>query len=157
VSERLTGSRAVEQLHVGGGTPTFLNANELRQVMAILAERFELDALGSEREFSIEIDPRTCDAEKVYVLADLGFNRMSVGVQDFDRTVQKAVNRLQGFDTTKATIEAARAAGFKSINLDLIYGLPKQSRATFARTLEKVLALGPDRIALYQYAHLPER
>ncbi|HUL66887.1 MAG TPA: oxygen-independent coproporphyrinogen III oxidase [Burkholderiaceae bacterium] len=157
VGERLTGSRAVAQLHFGGGTPTFLSADELHQVMEILGERFELDAWGREREFSIEIDPRTCDAEKVFVLAELGFNRMSVGVQDFDPAVQRAVNRLQGFETTQATIEAARVAGFKSINLDLIYGLPKQSRATFARTLEKVLVLSPDRIALYQYAHLPER
>jgi oxygen-independent coproporphyrinogen-3 oxidase len=157
VSERLTGSRIVEQLHFGGGTPTFLSANELREVMAILGGRFDLDGEEGDREFSIEIDPRTCDADKVHVLAELGFNRMSVGVQDFDPAVQQAVNRLQGFDTTRATIEAARAAGFGSINLDLIYGLPKQSRATFARTIEKVLALGPDRIALYQYAHLPER
>jgi oxygen-independent coproporphyrinogen-3 oxidase len=157
VSERLAGSRKVEQLHFGGGTPTFLTSDELRQVMAMLGARFALEAKSENREFSIEIDPRTCAPDKVRVLAEVGFNRMSVGVQDFDPTVQKAVNRLQGFETTQATIEAARGAGFKSINLDLIYGLPKQSRATFARTLDKVLVLSPDRIALYHYAHLPER
>ncbi|HTT09407.1 MAG TPA: oxygen-independent coproporphyrinogen III oxidase [Burkholderiaceae bacterium] len=158
VSERLAGSRDVEQLHFGGGTPTFLDAGELRQVMAMLGRRFALGEPGSgDREFSIEVDPRTCAPDKVRVLADIGFNRMSVGVQDFDPAVQKAVNRQQGFETTRATLEAARAAGFGSINLDLIYGLPKQSRATFAGTLDRVLELDPDRIALYQYAHLPER
>ncbi len=157
VGERLSGSRKVEQLHFGGGTPTFLTSEELRQVMDILGKRFDLGGVGEQREFSIEIDPRTCAPDKVRTLADLGFNRMSVGVQDFDPAVQKAVNRLQGFDTTQATIDAARAAGFKSVNVDLIYGLPKQSRATFARTLDKVLVLSPDRIALYAYAHLPER
>jgi oxygen-independent coproporphyrinogen III oxidase len=158
VSERLQGSRKVEQLHFGGGTPTFLSSDELRVVMDMLGKTFDLEGgRGEAREFSIEIDPRTCAPDKVRVLADVGFNRMSVGVQDFDPAVQKAVNRLQGFETTQATIDAARAAGFKSVNVDLIYGLPKQSRATFARTLDKVLVLSPDRIALYAYAHLPER
>ncbi|HXF46735.1 MAG TPA: oxygen-independent coproporphyrinogen III oxidase [Burkholderiaceae bacterium] len=158
VSERLQGSRRVEQLHLGGGTPTFLTAEELQRVMAMLGERFELNAADAKRgEFSIEIDPRTCGPDKVRTLAELGFNRMSVGVQDFDPAVQRAVNRLQSFETTQATIDAARAAGFRSVNLDLIYGLPQQSRATFARTLDKVLVLSPERIALYNYAHLPER
>jgi oxygen-independent coproporphyrinogen-3 oxidase len=158
VNARLTGARDIEQLHFGGGTPTFLDTGELRRVMAMLGKRFALGEPGAgDREFSIEIDPRTCAPDKVRVLADLGFNRMSVGVQDFDAAVQKAVNRLQSFETTQATIEAARDAGFQSINVDLIYGLPKQSRATFAGTLDKVLALSPDRIALYQYAHLPDR
>jgi oxygen-independent coproporphyrinogen-3 oxidase len=158
VGERLAGSRKVDQLHFGGGTPTFLSADELGRVMDILGKRFDLGGGREEnREFSIEIDPRTCAPDKVRALADLGFNRMSVGVQDFDPAVQKAVNRLQGFDTTQATIDAARAAGFKSVNVDLIYGLPRQSRATFARTLDQVLVLSPDRIALYAYAHLPER
>jgi oxygen-independent coproporphyrinogen-3 oxidase len=158
VSERLAGPRKVEQLHFGGGTPTFLTGDELRRVMAILGARFDLGSAGDRNaEFSIEVDPRSCPPDKVEVLGDLGFNRMSVGVQDFDPTVQRAVNRLQGFETTQATIEAARGAGFKSINIDLIYGLPKQSRATFARTLDKVLVLSPERIALYHYAHLPDR
>jgi oxygen-independent coproporphyrinogen-3 oxidase len=157
VSESLVGSRKVEQLHFGGGTPTFLDADEIRGLMVALAKYFQLADASATREFSIEIDPRTCPPDKVAALASVGFNRMSVGVQDFDPMVQKAVNRVQGFDTTQETIAAARACGFKSINLDLIYGLPKQSRATFARTLDKVLVLSPDRIALYQYAHLPER
>jgi oxygen-independent coproporphyrinogen-3 oxidase len=155
VSERLAGSRRVEQLHLGGGTPTFLADDELRRLMATLDAHFELDA--ERGELSVEVDPRSCGPGRVRVLAELGFNRISVGVQDFDPAVQRAVNRLQSFETTQATIDAARANGFKSVNLDLIYGLPKQSRATFARTLDRVLALEPDRVALYHYAHLPER
>jgi oxygen-independent coproporphyrinogen-3 oxidase len=158
VDARLAGSRKVEQLHFGGGTPTFLDADQLRSLMAMLANRFKFTSVRDvNHEFSIEVDPRTCPPDKAQALGEIGFNRMSVGVQDFDPGVQKAVNRLQGFETTQATIAAARGAGFKSLNIDLIYGLPKQSRATFARTLDKVLVLSPDRIALYQYAHLPER
>jgi oxygen-independent coproporphyrinogen-3 oxidase len=154
VCERLTGERRIEQLHLGGGTPSFLSNDELRALMAMLTRRFPLAEQG---EFSVEVDPRSTPPDKVRVLGELGFNRMSVGVQDFDVAVQRAVNRLQGFESTQATIEAARACGFKSVNLDLIYGLPKQTRETFARTLDKVLAIGPERIALYHYAHLPER
>lgn len=154
VGALLTGERRVEQLHLGGGTPTFLSDDDLRALMAILTERFPLAAKG---EFSVEVDPRSAPPDKVRVLGELGFNRMSVGVQDFDLNVQRAVNRLQSLESTVATIEAARAAGFRSVNLDLIYGLPKQTRETFARTLDKVLAIGPERIALYHYAHLPER
>jgi oxygen-independent coproporphyrinogen-3 oxidase len=154
VSNLLTGPRDLEQLHFGGGTPTFLSNDELRQVMAMLTERFPLSA---NVECSIEVDPRSTPPEKVTTLAALGFNRMSVGVQDFDLQVQKAVNRLQSFEMTKATIDTARAAGFKSVNLDLIYGLPKQTRESFARTLDRVLELSPERVALYHYAHLPER
>jgi oxygen-independent coproporphyrinogen-3 oxidase len=157
VRAHLLGSRKVEQLHFGGGTPTFLDAEELRRVMAMLAQRFEWERASPSREFSIEVDPRTCPPEKVHALAAIGFNRMSVGVQDFDPAVQAAVNRRQPFEMTQATIAAARAAGFRSINLDLIYGLPKQTRASFARTLDQVLDVLPDRIALYQYAHLPQR
>lgn len=154
VAARLTGSRQIEQLHFGGGTPTFLSNDELRELMALLTERFPMAPRG---EYSIEVDPRSTPPEKVAVLGELGFNRISVGVQDFDPQVQKAVNRIQSFEMTQATIEAARKADFKSVNLDLIYGLPKQSRATFARTLDKVLVLSPERVALYHYAHLPER
>ncbi len=154
IASRLTGSRQIEQLHFGGGTPTFLSNDELRELMALLTERFPMAPRG---EYSIEVDPRSTPPEKVAVLGELGFNRISVGVQDFDPQVQKAVNRIQSFEMTQATIEAARKADFKSVNLDLIYGLPKQSRATFARTLDKVLVLSPERVALYHYAHLPER
>jgi oxygen-independent coproporphyrinogen-3 oxidase len=154
VSGLLTGPRDLEQLHFGGGTPTFLSNAELEQVMAMLTSRFPL---ADNAECSIEVDPRSTPAEKVRTLAALGFNRMSVGVQDFDPEVQKAVNRLQSFAMTKETIDTARAAGFKSVNLDLIYGLPKQTRASFSNTLDRVLELSPERIALYHYAHLPER
>jgi oxygen-independent coproporphyrinogen-3 oxidase len=154
VSALLTGERRVEQLHLGGGTPTFLSDDELRALMSMLTARFPLADKG---EFSVEVDPRSAPADKVRVLGELGFNRMSVGVQDFDINVQRAVNRLQSLESTLATIEAARASGFKSVNLDLIYGLPKQTRQTFARTLDTVLQIGPERIALYHYAHLPKR
>jgi oxygen-independent coproporphyrinogen-3 oxidase len=154
VLQHLTGNRAIEQLHFGGGTPTFLSNEELEQLMAVLTARFPLEERG---EFSIEVDPRTTPPDKVATLGRLGFNRISVGVQDFNTDVQKAVNRLQSFEMTQATVDAARAAGFKSINLDLIYGLPKQNRETFAETLDKVMVLSPERIALYHYAHLPDR
>ena len=150
----LTGPRELEQLHFGGGTPTFLSNAELEQVMAMLTERFPL---AGNAECSIEVDPRSTPADKVRTLAALGFNRMSVGVQDFDLEVQKAVNRLQSYEMTRETIDTARAAGFQSVNLDLIYGLPKQTRASFSKTLDRVLELAPERIALYHYAHLPER
>jgi oxygen-independent coproporphyrinogen III oxidase len=154
VLEHLTGSRTIEQLHFGGGTPTFMSNEELEQLMEVLTTRFPLAEKG---EFSIEVDPRTTPPDKVETLGRLGFNRMSVGVQDFNPDVQKAVNRLQSFEMTQATVDAARANGFKSINLDLIYGLPKQNRETFAETLDKVMVLSPERIALYHYAHLPDR
>ena len=150
----LTGSREIEQLHFGGGTPTFLTNEELARLMAMLTERFPL---GENGEFSIEVDPRSTPPDKVAELRRLGFNRMSVGVQDFEPDVQRAVNRLQSFEITQATVDAARKADFKSVNLDLIYGLPKQTRETFSRTLDKVMVLSPERIALYHYAHLPDR
>jgi oxygen-independent coproporphyrinogen-3 oxidase len=154
VVQHLVGRRQIEQLHFGGGTPTFLSDAELAALMAMLTERFPLAPNG---EYSIEVDPRSTPPEKVRTLAQLGFNRMSCGVQDFDPQVQRAVNRIQPFETTRATIEAARANGFKSVNVDLIYGLPKQTRESFVRTLDLLLELSPDRVALYHYAHLPER
>ncbi len=154
VSEVMTGPRQLDQLHFGGGTPTFLDNAELERLMAMLTTRFPL---ADSAECSVEVDPRSTPPEKVRLLSTLGFNRISVGVQDFDPQVQKAVNRLQSFEMTRATIEAAREAGFKSVNLDLIYGLPKQTRESFSHTLDKVLELSPERIALYHYAHLPER
>ena len=154
IADRLSGGRSIEQLHIGGGSPTFLDNDQLRRLMAIITRRFPLTANA---EAGIEVDPRGTGPDKVRVLGALGFNRLSIGVQDFDPHVQKAVNRLQSFEITQLTIEAARSAGFRSINLDLIYGLPHQTRATFAATLDKVLVLSPERIALYHYAHLPER
>ena len=146
--------RQVEQLHFGGGTPTYLSEADLVDVVSALSRAFPMDR-SARREFSIEIDPRTCGESKVALLAELGFNRMSVGVQDFDPEVQRAVNRIQSFEQTDTVIRAARAAGFQSINLDLIYGLPRQTAETFSRTLDQVLALRPDRLAIYNYAHLP--
>ncbi len=148
---KMSGGRRVEQLHLGGGTPTFLSSEELTHLMEVLAQHFEL-AGG---EYSIEIDPRTADAEKMATLGKLGFNRISVGVQDFDPAVQKAVNRIQSEEETVAVIDAARRNGMTSVNIDLIYGLPKQHVIGFSHTLDRVIALKPDRIALYSYAHLP--
>jgi oxygen-independent coproporphyrinogen-3 oxidase len=142
----------VEQLHWGGGTPTFLAHDEMRQLMAATRRYFRLIEDG---EYSIEVDPRKVDRATVELLGELGFNRMSVGVQDFDEDVQRAVNRIQSEEETFAVIEAARANGFKSISIDLIYGLPKQSVAGFDRTLDRVIAGSPDRLSIYNYAHLP--
>ena len=155
VSKHLTGSRCVDQLHLGGGTPTFLSADELSQLIAIFSKHFQMGAADANREFSIEIDPRTVDTDKIETLAKLGFNRMSVGVQDFDEAVQRAVNRIQSEAETAAAIDCARANGFTSVNIDLIYGLPKQNVIGFGVTLDRVIAMKPDRIALYSYAHLP--
>jgi oxygen-independent coproporphyrinogen-3 oxidase len=151
-AQHLGGSRQVTQLHLGGGTPTFLSHDEMRQLMASVHSRFTLVPNG---EYSIEVDPRKVDFETVGLLAELGFNRMSVGVQDFNPDVQMAVNRVQSIEETKLVMDAARANGFKSISMDLIYGLPKQNVISFKRTLEQVLELSPDRISLYSYAHLP--
>lgn len=148
----LGGSRQVTQLHLGGGTPTFLSHDEMRHLMDSVRKRFTLVPNG---EYSIEVDPRKVDYDTVKLLAELGFNRMSVGVQDFNEDVQVAVNRVQSYDETKLVIDAARGNGFKSISMDLIYGLPRQNIISFNRTLEQVLEISPDRISLYSYAHLP--
>ncbi|MBC5783145.1 oxygen-independent coproporphyrinogen III oxidase [Ramlibacter sp. USB13] len=147
-------SQPVSQLHLGGGSPTFLSDDELRELMAMLRRNF---AVAPGAECSIEIDPRTVTAERLQVLADLGFNRISFGVQDFDPEVQKAVHRVQPYEQVAALMADARRIGFDSINVDLIYGLPRQTPESFARTLAQVSTLRPDRIALYGYAHLPER
>lgn len=147
-------NRTVDQLHWGGGTPTFLNQDQMRRLMDETRRHFRLREDG-EGEYSIEIDPRTVDAEKIEFLRKLGFNRLSMGVQDFDPTVQQAVNRIQSEEQTLAVIDAARAAGFHSISLDLIYGLPFQTVAGFDRTLDRVIAASPDRISVFNYAHLP--
>ena len=152
VDRHLAGGREVTQLHLGGGTPTFLAEDEMRRLMAAIRAHFQLAEHG---EFSIEVDPRKVDAAQVALLAELGFNRMSIGVQDFDPLVQAAVNRIQSFDETAAVLEAARDNGFKSVSMDLIYGLPHQTVERFAATLERVIELSPDRLSLYSYAHLP--
>jgi len=146
--------QVVSQLHLGGGSPTFLSDDELRELMSMLRRSFSLMPGG---EYSIEIDPRTIDAGRLDVLAELGFNRLSFGVQDFDPVVQKAVHRVQPAEQVFALVDAARKRGFESINVDLIYGLPGQTPESFDRTLAQINELKPDRIALYAYAHLPER
>ncbi|MBL8369869.1 MAG: oxygen-independent coproporphyrinogen III oxidase [Burkholderiaceae bacterium] len=145
---------AVSQLHLGGGSPTFLSDAELRDLMAMLRRSFVLVPGG---EYSIEVDPRTVDRARLETLAALGFNRLSFGVQDFDPAVQKAVHRIQPAEQVFELVETARELGFESVNVDLIYGLPKQTPESFDRTLAQVNQLRPDRIALYAYAHLPER
>lgn len=148
------GMGQIEQLHFGGGTPTYLSDKQMGDLMAHLHANFDFadDAHG---EYSIEIDPRTVSVERVHSLRVQGFNRISLGVQDFDPEVQKAVNRIQPEAETRAVMDAARDAGFRSISIDLIYGLPKQTIASMTQTLDKVIAASPDRIALYNYAHLP--
>jgi oxygen-independent coproporphyrinogen III oxidase len=146
--------QSVSQLHLGGGSPTFLSDPELRELMAMLRRSFTLVPGG---EYSIEIDPRTVDAGRLETLAELGFNRLSFGVQDFDPAVQKAVHRIQPAEQVFSLMASARRLGFESVNVDLIYGLPMQTPESFDRTLAQVVELKPDRIALYAYAHLPER
>ena len=145
---------SISQLHLGGGTPTFLSDDELRELVAMLRRHFQFVPGG---EYSVEVDPRTVDENRLAVLAELGFNRLSFGVQDFDPAVQKAIHRVQPAEKVFAMVHAARALGFESVNVDLIYGLPLQTPESFARTLAQVNELRPDRIALYAYAHLPER
>lgn len=144
----------VSQLHFGGGTPTFLTNDQMERLLKMLhvAFKFEADA-----ECSVEIDPRRLESGALELMARYGFNRMSLGVQDVDPDVQKAINRIQPVEVTEQVLQTARALGYKSVNMDLIYGLPLQSVDTMQRTLETVLKWRPDRIALYSYAHLPER
>ena len=146
--------QVVSQLHLGGGSPTFLSDESLRSLMHMLRHHFDFVPGG---EYSIEIDPRTVSPERLATLAELGFNRLSFGVQDFEPSVQKAVHRIQPADQVFDLVAEARALGFESINADLIYGLPMQTPETFQRTLAQIGRLRPDRIALYAYAHLPER
>ena len=146
--------QTITQLHLGGGSPTFLSDDELRELMAMLRRNFTFAGNG---EYAIEVDPRTIDVSRLDTLAELGFNRLSFGVQDFDPAVQKAVHRVQPAEQVFELVAAARARGFNSINIDLIYGLPLQSPESFDRTLVLVNELKPERIALYAYAHLPER
>ncbi|ASP16418.1 oxygen-independent coproporphyrinogen III oxidase [Neisseria sp. KEM232] len=152
LAPHLGGKNPLAQLHFGGGTPTFLSDGQLDRVFAMIRRHFNLLPDG---EYSIEIDPRKVSRETVHHLGRLGFNRMSVGIQDFDPKVQQAVNRIQSVEETRTVIEAAREADFKSVSVDLIYGLPHQSLASIKPTLDTVLSLDPDRLALYHYAHLP--
>ncbi len=147
--------REVIQVHLGGGTPNFFRPGQIGRLLDALARQFQLSA-RPERDFSIELDPRTVRAGDIAALAGLGFNRASLGVQDFDPQVQRAVNRIQTVQETLAVIEACRASGMRSVNVDLIYGLPLQTPEGFAETLRTIIEARPDRLAVYGYAHLPE-
>jgi len=153
-SQLFSADRRVEQLHFGGGTPTFLDSRELGSLMEHLGRQFSLTS-SADREYSIEIDPRTVDADGVQALASMGFNRMSLGVQDFDPAVQAAVNRIQPESETLNVVDAVRRAGIGSLSFDLIYGLPRQTLQSFERTLASVVRARPDRLAVYAYAHMP--
>jgi oxygen-independent coproporphyrinogen-3 oxidase len=154
VAQHIGPDRRTAQLHFGGGTPTFLTPEELGELMAMLRSHFNF---LPDAELGIEIDPRTVNDDTMAMLAGLGFNRTSFGVQDFDPAVQQSVNRIQPFEMVEKAMSASRKSGFQSINADLIYGLPKQSRESFNGTLDRVIELAPERIALYNYAHLPSR
>lgn len=149
-------TRPVQQLHLGGGTPTYIKNQQLRELIQKLGSAFSFAPRG-EREFSIEVDPRTVDASSIALHAELGFNRLSLGVQDFDPAVQQAVNRVQSEEQIAALLAAARSNNFNSVSFDLIYGLPQQTEESFARTLRSVIEMRPDRLAVYNYAHLPAR
>ncbi len=149
-------SRKVNQLHWGGGTPTFISHDEMRELMAVTRRHFNLHDDDS-GEYSIEIDPREVSRDSISLLRELGFNRMSLGVQDFNPAVQKAVNRIQSREQTMAALTAAREENFKSISVDLIYGLPLQTVASFDQTLDELIEISPDRVSVFNYAHLPER
>ncbi len=152
--EHLGAGQTISQLHLGGGSPTFFSDDELTELMTMLKHNFVFAPGG---EYSIEVDPRTVDEKRLKHLAELGFNRLSFGVQDFDPEVQKAVHRIQPAEQVFSLVEVARRLKFDSVNVDLIYGLPLQTPESFARTLAQVVELRPNRIALYGYAHLPER
>ncbi len=152
VAERLGERRRLRQLHWGGGTPTYCTVEELRRLGTVIGDLFELE---DDAEVAVEIDPRVTTVEQLEALRSLGFNRLSLGVQDFTPAVQEAVNRVQPYEETAALLGTARDLGFGSINVDLIYGLPRQTPETFAQTLEQVLRLRPERAAVYSYAHMP--
>jgi oxygen-independent coproporphyrinogen-3 oxidase len=154
VVQQLGQGQSVSQIHFGGGTPTFLSDDQLSALLGMLRSAFRFVPGG---EVAIEVDPRTVDPQRLHRLAAMGFNRVSLGVQDFDPVVQQAVHRVQPFEQVEVLMKSAREAGFESVNMDLIYGLPKQTPAGFEQTLARVVALHPDRIALYAYAHLPQR
>ncbi len=154
--ELFDAERQVMQMHFGGGTPTYLDTPRLAELIGRLSDAFEFGR-ANQREFSIEVDPRTVDSRRIAEIADLGFNRLSLGIQDFNPQVQKAVNRMQSVAEIDDLLVAARNNGFRSTSFDLIYGLPHQTRESFEETLRQVVRMRPDRLAVYNYAHLPER
>ncbi|MCW8883839.1 MAG: oxygen-independent coproporphyrinogen III oxidase, partial [Motiliproteus sp.] len=156
LSDWYSNDRIVNQLHWGGGTPSFINDDQMRELVDQLRSNFRLrdDDLG---DYSIEIDPREADAERMKVIREIGFNRVSLGVQDINIEVQKAVNRVQPIELSEEIINSARDLGFKSVNTDLIYGLPHQTIDSFAATVDKIIELSPDRLSVFNYAHMPDR
>ena len=156
VSKAMGRSRKVTQLHLGGGTPTFLSSGQLTRLIHMLAQHFTM-VDDNHREYSIEIDPRTVNTSDLALLKGLGFNRLSLGVQDFSPKVQKAINRINDVTLVRNLTLAARDLAYESINFDLIYGLPEQTPASLKETLQQVIELNPDRIAFYNYAHMPDR
>lgn len=154
VGNRLRGRHAVEHIHWGGGSPSILSPADIGRLAARLRSAFEVPA---DAELAVEVDPRGLDPERVAAFASAGVTRISIGVQDFDARVQRAINREQSFELTKSVIDGFRAAGVQSINIDLVYGLPYQTRASLDDTIQQVISLAPDRIALFGYAHLPAR
>ncbi|EKR62594.1 coproporphyrinogen dehydrogenase [Leptospira weilii str. 2006001853] len=144
--------RELKEIHLGGGTPTYLSEKNLEVLLSFILERMNVSSMP---EFSLEVDPRRTRDTQLKVLRDFGFKRISLGVQDFDPEVQRLVNRTQPFEMTKKTTELSRKLGYTSVNFDLIYGLPKQNLESMKRTVEKTLELRPDRIAFYSYAHVP--
>jgi oxygen-independent coproporphyrinogen-3 oxidase len=155
IGPRFDPDRRVHQLHLGGGTPNFLDLPRMTRLFETLRQNFTF-APVAQREFGIEIDPRFTDADYIRGLGKLGFNRLSAGIQDFDPEVQRAINREQSIAQTTMALETAREAGFQSISVDLIYGLPRQSQQGFGKTLDEIVKLSPDRVAVYGYAHLPK-
>lgn len=152
VTSHLRGRPSVEQLHWGGGTPSFLSQEQMNRLMAQIYRRFDF---VEDAEISIELDPRETSSDQIAMLADLGFNRASFGVQDFDASVQAAVNRIQPLEMTRSAYETARRCGFRSVNFDLIYGLPLQTASSFDHTLQQVIDLKPDRVSLFNFAYVP--
>ena len=155
-SELFSNSQVVEQLHFGGGTPTFLDASQITALMGKIGQHFTLDH-SMNSDYSIELDPREVDWPTMGVLCDLGFNRISIGVQDLDERVQKAVNRVQSEAVIQHILDASRTMAFKSVHMDLIYGLPLQNTHSFMETIDRVIDMTPDRLSLFNYAHLPHR
>ena len=152
ISDLLESTRPVVQLHWGGGTPNYLEPDEIEEFMSEIKGRFRF---SEDAEVSIEIDPRYATDEQLKVIREVGFNRISMGLQDLDEKVQRAINRIQPYDLMQRTMERLRDLGFESINIDLIYGLPYQSARSFEKTVEKVIELDPDRVAVYSFAYVP--
>ncbi|WLQ15310.1 oxygen-independent coproporphyrinogen III oxidase [Hahella aquimaris] len=155
-SELFGADRLVEQLHWGGGTPTFLAPQQMRDLMNALRTHFRFME-DDQGDYSIEIDPREADDETLTTLREIGFNRISLGVQDFNPAVQKAVNRIQSEELTLGVLRKARELGFRSINIDLIYGLPLQTPDSFRKTVDTIIDFAPDRLSVFNYAHMPQR